>query len=68
MIFECVGRYFYLGNEVEKVHKSIKQVTSSPFVGFYTLGEQGSSKNRPSCNNTYTVTMMCIGDKLIAER
>lgn len=68
IIFECGGRYFYLGKNVTKtINIAKKMLKNSSLIGFYTHGEQGLRENSISGCHTYSVTVLTIGDDLIAK-
>ena len=69
LIFECGGRYFYLGNDVKKsIEAAKKLLKGTPFIGFYTHGEQGLRMNSVSGCHTYSVTTLTISDELVTEK
>jgi hypothetical protein len=68
LIFECAGRLVYLGEDTKKELESIKKETTASFIGFYSMAEQGFGRNMPACSNSYTVTVMCIGNKLVGQK
>jgi len=69
LIFDCIVRYAYLEDRLNKVYKRIESETKDiPKIGFYTYGEQGFMKNMLAGHHAYTCVVLCIGDKLITQK
>jgi hypothetical protein len=69
IIFECGGRYFYLGKDIPKSLEKVKKtLDGGKFIGFYTSAEQGLTKNMPSKPHAYTCVSLSISDELITNK
>jgi hypothetical protein len=69
VIFSCVMRKALLGKDIEKEIKLVRATlgNSSPFAGFYTYGEQGSSKAGVSGQQNLAFNSLNISDELWAK-
>jgi hypothetical protein len=69
LLFECMGRFFYLEKDREKIFKQVKSaIKNAPLVGLYSGAEFGGTKKMPSGLHTYTSAVISIGDELLAKR
>ena len=69
MIFECAGRLAYLLEKLPKSQEIVRHMLKNiPFLGFYTNGEQGFTKNMPSGHHSYTCIAFSIDNRLITQK
>ncbi|MBD3155663.1 MAG: hypothetical protein GF368_03340, partial [Candidatus Aenigmarchaeota archaeon] len=69
IIFECGGRYFYLGEDIAKSLEKVRgTLDGGEFIGFYTSAEQGLTKNMTSKPHAYTCVSLSLSDELITNK
>ena len=61
LVFECLGRYMYLLNQMDQLFQNIRGATDAEIVGFFCAAEQGIMEGVPCQTHNYTTSLLGIG-------
>jgi hypothetical protein len=61
LIFECLGRYMYLLDQVEQLFQSVRQATDAEIAGFFSAAEQGTMQGMSCQSHNYSTAVLGLG-------
>ncbi len=61
LVFECLGRYMYLLDQVDGLYRSMREATDAEIVGFFCAAEQGTMEGMACQTHNYSTSVLGIG-------
>lgn len=61
LVFECLGRYMYLLDQVDRLFETLRGATDAEIVGFFSAAEQGTMEGMACQTHNYSTSVIGLG-------